>query len=105
MLVEGVDEGVALVGHPLIAAVGFTGSTHGGRALFDLAVERDGGRPGDGEVEERAAAAGRSGEADGGDERMSHERDALVDPLDEHDGVRGRTRADERVSRDLGDPS
>ena len=40
VLVEGVDEGVALVGHPLIAAVGFTGSTRGGRALFDLAVAR-----------------------------------------------------------------
>ena len=70
----------------------------------ELAVERDGGRPGDGEVEERAAAAGRSGEADGGDERMPHERDALVDPLDEHDRVRGRAGADERVARDLGDP-
>ncbi|WP_395244367.1 aldehyde dehydrogenase (NADP(+)) [Agromyces sp. MMS24-K17] len=39
-LVEGLDAGVALVGHPLVAAVGFTGSTRGGRALFDLATAR-----------------------------------------------------------------
>jgi len=40
VLVEGFEAGVALVGHPLIAAVGFTGSTRGGRALFDLAAAR-----------------------------------------------------------------
>ena len=34
------DAGVALVEHPLVAAVGFTGSTAGGRALFDRAVAR-----------------------------------------------------------------
>jgi NADP-dependent aldehyde dehydrogenase len=39
-LVEGVESGVALVGHPLVSAVGFTGSTGGGRALFDLASAR-----------------------------------------------------------------
>ncbi|TAM66616.1 MAG: aldehyde dehydrogenase family protein [Microbacteriaceae bacterium] len=39
-LVEGVDAGVALVQHPLVSAVGFTGSTRGGRALFDLACVR-----------------------------------------------------------------
>ncbi len=39
-LVEGMDAGVALVQHPAIAAVGFTGSVRGGRALFDLACAR-----------------------------------------------------------------
>ncbi len=39
-LVEGLDAGVALVTHPLVTAVGFTGSTRGGRALFDLAAAR-----------------------------------------------------------------
>ncbi|MEO8906525.1 MAG: aldehyde dehydrogenase family protein, partial [Microbacteriaceae bacterium] len=39
-LVEGVDAGVALVQHPRVTAVGFTGSTRGGRALFDLACAR-----------------------------------------------------------------
>lgn len=32
--------GQALVQHPIIKAVGFTGSIHGGRALFDLAQSR-----------------------------------------------------------------
>ncbi|MBX3463479.1 MAG: aldehyde dehydrogenase (NADP(+)) [Planctomycetes bacterium] len=32
--------GAALVGHPAIAAIGFTGSHQGGRALFDLAAAR-----------------------------------------------------------------
>ncbi|MCC9621092.1 aldehyde dehydrogenase (NADP(+)) [Thalassospira sp. MA62] len=32
--------GQALVSHPLVKAVGFTGSTKGGRALFDIAVSR-----------------------------------------------------------------
>lgn len=36
----GVDLGTALVLHPLIQAVGFTGSLAGGRALFDLCVQR-----------------------------------------------------------------
>ena len=40
VLVEGLEAGVALVVHPLISAVGFTGSTRGGRALFDLACAR-----------------------------------------------------------------
>jgi alpha-ketoglutaric semialdehyde dehydrogenase len=34
------DVGEALVTHPLIRAVGFTGSLHGGRALFDLCAAR-----------------------------------------------------------------
>lgn len=36
----GNEVGQALVSHPLIKAVGFTGSTKGGRALFDIAVSR-----------------------------------------------------------------
>lgn len=39
-LVEGIEEGVALVQHPLVNAVGFTGSLRGGRALFDIACAR-----------------------------------------------------------------
>ena len=39
-LVEGYDEGVALVQHSVIAAAAFTGSVAGGRALFDLAAAR-----------------------------------------------------------------
>jgi len=35
------DVGVALAQHPLINAVGFTGSLAGGRALFDLCAQRD----------------------------------------------------------------
>lgn len=38
--VMGRETGVALVQHPQIRAVGFTGSLHGGRALFDLAQGR-----------------------------------------------------------------
>jgi NADP-dependent aldehyde dehydrogenase len=34
------EAGVPLVEHPLVAAVGFTGSTAGGRALFDRAAAR-----------------------------------------------------------------
>jgi NADP-dependent aldehyde dehydrogenase len=34
------DVGTSLVEHPLIKAVGFTGSTSGGRALFDLCAKR-----------------------------------------------------------------
>ncbi len=36
----GTAVGAALVQHPLIAAVGFTGSLRGGRALFDLCAQR-----------------------------------------------------------------
>jgi NADP-dependent aldehyde dehydrogenase len=39
-LVEGYEAGAELVTHPAIRAVGFTGSTSGGRALFDLAASR-----------------------------------------------------------------
>ncbi len=38
--VTGRATGVALVQHPEVRAVGFTGSLHGGRALFDLASSR-----------------------------------------------------------------
>ncbi len=41
---DGADSrevGAALVGHPAIKAVGFTGSLKGGRALFDIASRRD----------------------------------------------------------------
>ncbi len=39
-VVAGNDAGVALVQHPSIKAVGFTGSTHGGRALMEMAAAR-----------------------------------------------------------------
>jgi NADP-dependent aldehyde dehydrogenase len=39
-VIHGYQAGVDLVRHPLIAAVGFTGSIPGGRALFDLAAAR-----------------------------------------------------------------
>ena len=39
-LVGGVETGQQLVEHPLIKAVGFTGSFRGGKALFDLANSR-----------------------------------------------------------------
>jgi NADP-dependent aldehyde dehydrogenase len=39
-LIHGYQAGVDLVQHPLISAVGFTGSIPGGRALFDLAASR-----------------------------------------------------------------
>lgn len=39
-LVEGFEAGTELVQHPAVKAVGFTGSTAGGRALFDLAAAR-----------------------------------------------------------------
>jgi NADP-dependent aldehyde dehydrogenase len=39
-IVFGVEEGVALVKHPLLSAVGFTGSTRGGLALAKLCAER-----------------------------------------------------------------
>ena len=37
---QGFEVGTALVKHPLIKAVGFTGSIKGGRSLFDLANQR-----------------------------------------------------------------
>ncbi|MEU2493387.1 aldehyde dehydrogenase (NADP(+)) [Streptomyces sp. NPDC007883] len=40
VLVHGFEAGVELVGHPLVAAAGFTGSVRGGRALFDAAAAR-----------------------------------------------------------------
>lgn len=40
-LVEDFEAGMALVEHPLTAAIAFTGSTHGGRALFDAANRRE----------------------------------------------------------------
>src|SRR6201996_2995780 len=39
-LIQGYQAGADLVRHPLITAVGFTGSIPGGRALFDLAAGR-----------------------------------------------------------------
>ncbi|HEY9292243.1 MAG TPA: aldehyde dehydrogenase (NADP(+)) [Microlunatus sp.] len=39
-LVTGFDAGAALVEHPLVQAVGFTGSLRGGRALYDLVAAR-----------------------------------------------------------------
>jgi NADP-dependent aldehyde dehydrogenase len=39
-LVHGQDAGAAVVRHPALKAVGFTGSLHGGRALADLAAAR-----------------------------------------------------------------
>jgi alpha-ketoglutaric semialdehyde dehydrogenase len=38
---SGIEVGVSLVKHPEVKAVGFTGSIHGGRALFDLAAQRE----------------------------------------------------------------
>ncbi|WP_189212925.1 aldehyde dehydrogenase (NADP(+)) [Actinokineospora fastidiosa] len=72
-MVEGLDAGRALVTHPDIRAVGFTGSVTGGRALFDLASGRPDPIPFHGElgsvnpvVVTRAAAAARPREiADG----------------------------------------
>ena len=72
-LVHGYQAGADLVRHPLISAVGFTGSIPGGRALFDLAVARPVPIPFYGElgslnpvlVTEQAAAA-RAGEIAGG---------------------------------------
>ncbi|WP_299684015.1 aldehyde dehydrogenase (NADP(+)) [uncultured Dokdonia sp.] len=36
----GIEVGVQLVEHPMVKAVGFTGSIRGGRALYDLASQR-----------------------------------------------------------------
>ena len=38
---SGIEVGVELVKHPGVKAVGFTGSIRGGRALFDLASQRE----------------------------------------------------------------
>jgi NADP-dependent aldehyde dehydrogenase len=38
---SGIEVGVELVKHPKVKAVGFTGSIKGGRALFDLAAQRE----------------------------------------------------------------
>ncbi len=38
---SGIEVGVQLVKHPAVKAVGFTGSIKGGRALFDLAAQRE----------------------------------------------------------------
>ena len=38
---SGIEVGVYLVKHPDVKAVGFTGSIRGGRALYDLAAQRD----------------------------------------------------------------
>jgi len=38
---SGIEVGVRLVSHPKVKAVGFTGSIRGGRALYDLAAQRD----------------------------------------------------------------
>ncbi|WP_445725536.1 aldehyde dehydrogenase (NADP(+)) [Flavobacterium sp.] len=37
---SGIEVGVALVKHPNVKAVGFTGSIRGGRALYDMAAQR-----------------------------------------------------------------
>jgi NADP-dependent aldehyde dehydrogenase len=39
-VIHGYQAGIDLVRHPLVAAVGFTGSIPGGRALFNLAASR-----------------------------------------------------------------
>ncbi|WP_309113726.1 aldehyde dehydrogenase (NADP(+)) [Saccharothrix sp.] len=39
-IVYGTEAGVTLIKHPAVKAVGFTGSTGGGRALFDIAQGR-----------------------------------------------------------------
>ena len=38
---SGIEVGVSLVKHPLVKAVGFTGSLRAGRSLFDLASKRE----------------------------------------------------------------
>lgn len=40
MLHGGIEIGTALVSHPVIKAVGFTGSYKGGKAIFDVAAKR-----------------------------------------------------------------
>ncbi|MFC8452504.1 aldehyde dehydrogenase family protein [Kitasatospora sp. NPDC057223] len=72
-LVHGFEAGPALVRHPLTAAVGFTGSVRGGRALHDIAAARPRPIPFHGElgslnpvVVTPAAAAGRAAEIGAG---------------------------------------
>ncbi|MFC9327294.1 aldehyde dehydrogenase (NADP(+)) [Kitasatospora sp. NPDC057015] len=72
-LLHGFDAGLALVRHPLTAAVGFTGSVRGGRALHDIAAARPRPIPFHGElgslnpvVVTPAAAAGRAAEIGAG---------------------------------------
>jgi len=38
---SGIEVGIELVSHPGVKAVGFTGSIRGGRALYDLAAQRE----------------------------------------------------------------
>ena len=38
---SGIEVGVQLIKHPMVKAVGFTGSIRGGRALYDLASQRN----------------------------------------------------------------
>ncbi|MBB4950553.1 NADP-dependent aldehyde dehydrogenase [Kitasatospora gansuensis] len=72
-LLHGFEAGPELVRHPLVAAVGFTGSVRGGRALHDVAAARPRPIPFHGElgslnpvvVTERAAAT-RAAEIGGG---------------------------------------
>ncbi|MFI9805456.1 aldehyde dehydrogenase (NADP(+)) [Streptomyces sp. NPDC052301] len=72
-LVHGFEAGVELIGHPLVAAAGFTGSVRGGRALFDAAAARPVPIPFHGELGSlnpvlvtQAAAAERAEEIGGG---------------------------------------
>ncbi|SFR70767.1 NADP-dependent aldehyde dehydrogenase [Agromyces sp. CF514] len=72
-IVYGTGAGAALVAHPLVRAVGFTGSLGGGQALMDLIADRDEPIPFYGElsslnplvVTRGAAAARAEGIADG----------------------------------------
>lgn len=72
-LVHGKDAGIALVQAPAVTAVGFTGSTAGGRALLDAVARRDAPIPFYGELSSinpvivtRAAAAERAQEVGAG---------------------------------------
>ncbi|MXM63124.1 aldehyde dehydrogenase family protein [Streptomyces sp. HUCO-GS316] len=49
-LVHGLEAGIELIRHPLVAAAGFTGSVRGGRALFDAAAARPAPIPFHGEL-------------------------------------------------------
>ncbi|MFB7919478.1 aldehyde dehydrogenase family protein, partial [Streptomyces sp. NPDC056061] len=50
VLVHGFEAGIELIGHPLVAGAGFTGSVRGGRALYDLAAARPAPIPFHGEL-------------------------------------------------------
>ena len=80
----------------LRCAAGHEGGVH----AAELTVERDGHRPGDGEVEQCAAAADRAGERAGSDARVTNQRPAGLDPLGhgEHTG-RGARRPTARRPR------